>query len=204
MSTDWPTPTRPRPHPVLPWCGALFCVPGPSCSPAQRCPASWVRRLSRRQLRMSRSHGSNSRARAAMRSPLWQGRRCCAGPTAWIPRTGVAVWCAVWNDRRPTVGAPSPTRAVVQPGVCPVVGPGAAERAVRTQPAVSDGNADTAGHTCRPTSGTQHACLSRTPGRGAGGCAGWSSGGPTTSVCRADSAGLGLIAGCGLQRGVAT
>ena len=38
MSTDWPTPTRPRPHPVLPWCGALFCVPGPSCAPARRCP----------------------------------------------------------------------------------------------------------------------------------------------------------------------
>ena len=101
-------PTRPRPHPVLPWCGALFCVPGPSCSPAQRCPASWVRRLSRRQLRMSRSHGSNSRARAAMRSPLWQGRRCCAGPTAWIPRTGVAVWCSVWGRPQTDGGRAKP------------------------------------------------------------------------------------------------
>ena len=45
---------------------------GPPCSPAQRCPASWVRRLSRRRLSASRSRGSSGRG--AMSSSAWAGQ----------------------------------------------------------------------------------------------------------------------------------
>ena len=204
MSTDWPTPTRPRPHPVLPWCGALFCVPGAFLLPGPAVPgqlgAAFVAAavedvpVTRQQL----TGTGRDQVAAVAGSALLRGADsvdCANGCRGLVLGVGTTA------DRR---WARQARRGRWFGLVCTVVGPGAAERAVRTQPAVSDGNTDHRRSHVQADFWNPHACLSRTPGRGAGGCAGWSSGGPTTSVCRADSAGLGLIAGCRLQRAAAT